>query len=77
MDDKLPDNERLRDVCDGYELLTAQELAALIPEMVREGFIQRVVASAVMVKRLIVVEEATGPTAEVIPFKAKQPKPRR
>lgn len=71
MENKVPDNERLRDVCDGYELLSAQELAALIPEIAREASVQRMIAAALMGRRLITAEETTGPTAEVIPFRAK------
>ena len=57
---------------DGHELLTDQELVALVPETAREGHIHRMMAPAVIAKRLGAMEETTNPTSRVIPLKAKQ-----
>ncbi len=66
---KIPD-DRLRGVCERYELLTDDELAALMPEVAREGSIQGMIVSAVMARRLRVLEETTEPT-RVVPLRAK------
>ncbi len=65
----IPD-DRLRGVCEGYELLTDDELAALMPEVAREGSIQGMIVSAVMARRLRVLEETANP-AKVISLRAK------
>ncbi len=77
MASKVPDSERLKDVCEGYELLTAEELVSLVPEIAREGSIQRMIVSAVAAKRLRAMEEATESAAPVIPLRAGRSRTRR
>ena len=71
MDNRISDIERLRDVREGYKLLTPQELVALIPEIARVGYTHRMIAPALIAKRLRATEETTSPT-KVVPLRAKR-----
>jgi hypothetical protein len=68
MINRTPDYERLRDVCEGYGLLTPQELIALIPEIANEESIQCVIARSVIAKRFKVEEETNKRAGHVIPL---------
>ncbi len=64
----IPNSEKLKDVCEGYMLLTTEELVSLMSEIAPEGSIQRILASAVTAKRLRVAEEGAGPS-NVVPLR--------
>ncbi len=68
---KTPDYERLRDVCEGYGLLTPQELVALIPEIANEESLQCMIARSVIAKRFRAEEETNKRAAVVIPLRSK------
>ncbi len=69
---QTPDDERLRDVCEGYGLFTAQELIALMPEVGWEESLQGMIARVVIAKRLKAEEDASDQTAVVVPFRPKR-----